>query len=223
MAESTALHAFQTNAASIRSLIRCADVYGLHALAAIREETPDLDLLRRLVVEDGVSTLAHSWQFYMKDEEYREFGRRGNLRAMYEHIVFASYVAIEAFLKAKFAEYFGHYFQGPDVDRFIALRKSISLRSLEEINKRFQRFIGVSIAQFDHPQVLTYDEAAWFRPNTCWEGLRQLEGCRNQLAHDGAMKSAELVVLVDAWSVYQFCHDYAVLFDCNYNAQIYQK
>jgi hypothetical protein len=78
------------------------------------------------------------------------------------------------------------------------------------------------LADFNHPQVSTYAEAEWFNPTTSWQGLKQLEQCRNQLAHSGRMNSARLVVLVDAMSVFQFCRRYVTLFDANYDSYIYQ-
>jgi hypothetical protein len=215
------LQSFDQACDSILSLIRCADIYGLHAISLFRGETVDLDLIERIVKEKMVSLHAHSWRWSMREEDRDEFDKDGHLRSICEHIVFASYVAIEAYLIEKFKEYFNYMFKAPDQGRQGYLMKRFSFRSLEEINKNYSRFLGIGLAQFNHPQVSTYAEAGWFDPSSCWEGLLKLEACRNQLAHLGRMDSVKLVVLVDAISVYLFCRSYVSLFDANYDDFIY--
>lgn len=220
--ESDAHRSFESSCDSIASLIRCADVFGLHALSLLRGEDRNLGLIERLIKENGVSQLAHSWQWFMRKEEYEIFGKIGHLRAICEHIVFASYVAVEAYLTAKFKEYFAHLYKAPDADKLEALAKRFSFRNLEETNKHFGRYLGIRLAQYNHPQVSTYAEAAWFHPSSCWGGLTQLETCRNELAHSGRIESARLVVLVDAWSVFEFCRSYVQMFEASYNSNIYE-
>jgi len=103
----------------------------------------------------------------------------------------------------------------------IGIRR-FSFRSLDEINQHFKKCLDISLAHFNHPQVSVYEEASWFHPNSCWTGLKQLEKCRNQLAHAGKMEDVKLVVLVDAWSAYEFCHRYVEMFECNYNSRVYE-
>jgi hypothetical protein len=195
--------------------------YGLHAISLYRGEIADLNLIKRIIKEKEVSLHAHSWQWTMREEDRDEFDKDGHLRSICEHIVFASYVAIEAYLIEKFKEYFNYIYKAPDQRRQEFLMKRFSFRSLDEINKHYSRFLGIGLAQFNHPQVSTYAEAEWFDPSTCWEGLLKLEDCRHQLAHLGRMDSINLVVLVDAMSVYQFCRYYVSLFDANYDDFIY--
>jgi hypothetical protein len=222
MEESASYQAFERACESISSLIRCADVFGLHALSLARTTPPDVGLIERIIKEKGVSQLAHSWQWFMKKEEREEFGEKGHLRAVCEHIVFASYVVVEAYLLGKFREYFAHLYTAPDAEKLDGLIKRFSFRDLDETNKHFSRCLGIPLARFNHPQVSTYEEAPWFNPSSCWVGLKQLETYRNQLAHSGRMEGAKLVVLVDAWSAYEFCRRYAQLFECNYNSKIYE-
>ncbi len=221
MTDNSAYQAFEQSAAAIRSLVRCADITSIHTLALLRGEEPNTETIRHLIEHDKVSTLAHSWQWYMAADERQEFGQRSHLRALHEHIVFASYVAIESYLIQKFYEYFRHLYNAPDDDKLYELEHSLSLRSLKEINRNYRKFIGISITCFDHPSVSTYEEAPWFHPGSCWEGLCKLEKHRNQLAHTGSMDDAELIVLVDAWSAYCFCNTYASMFEVNFNSHIY--
>ena len=213
---------FEITCGSILSLIRCADIYGIHAISLFRGESPDLPLIGRIVKEKEVSLHAHSWQWTMRREEYDEFDNDGHLRSMCEHIVFSSYVAVEAYLKGKFKEYFDHMYKAPDQERQDLLLKRITLRSLQEFEEQYRKYLRINLADFNHPQVSTYAEAEWFNPTTSWQGLKQLEQCRNQLAHSGRINSARLVVLVDAMSVFQFCRRYVMLFDANYDSYIYQ-
>lgn len=213
---------FEITCSSILSLIRCADIYGIHAISLFRGESPDLPLIGRIIKEKEVSLHAHSWQWTMQKEEYEEFDNDGHLRSMCEHIVFSSYVAIEAYLKGEFKEYFDYLYKAPDQDRQDLLLKRISLRSLQELDEQYRKYLRINLSSFDHPQVSVYAEAEWFNPATSWQGLKQLEKCRNQLAHAGRMDSAKMVVLVDAMSVFQFCRRYVMLFDPNYDSYIYQ-
>lgn len=216
------LQSFDQACDSVLSLIRCADIYGLHAISLFRGEIADPNLIERIIKDKEVSLHAHSWQWTMREEDREEFDKDGHLRSICEHIVFASYVAIEAYLIEKFKEYFNHMYKAPDQGRQELMVKRFSFRSLDEINKHYSKFLGIGLAQFNHPQVSTYAEAEWFVPSTCWEGLLKLEACRHQLAHLGRMDSGNLVVLVDAMSVYQFCRRYVSLFDANYNDFIYK-
>lgn len=215
------LQSFNQTCDSILSLIRCADIYGLHTLSLLRDEIADHTLIEKIIKDKEVSLHAHSWQWTMREEEREAFDKDGHLRSICEHIVFASYVAVEAYLIEKFKEYFSHLYKAPDQERQALLVKGFSFRSLEEIKKLYSRFLGIGLAQFNHPQVSTYAEAEWFDPSSCWEGLLKLEACRHQLAHGGRMNSENLVVLVDAMSVYQFSRRYVNLFDANYNDFIY--
>jgi hypothetical protein len=215
-------HLFEINCGSILSLIRCADIYGLHAISLFRGESPDLPLIQKIIKEKEVSLQAHSWQWIMQRKEYDKFDNDGHLRSICEHIVFSSYVAVESYLMGKFKEYFDHMYKAPDQERQNLLLKRISLRSLKELDEQFRKYLRINLSAFNHPQVSTYAEAEWFNPASSWQGLKQLEKCRNQLAHSGKMNSAKLVVLVDAMSVFQFCRCYVMLFDANYDSYVYQ-
>jgi hypothetical protein len=215
------LQSFYQACDSILGLIQREDVYGLYTLSLLRGEIADPNLIERIVKDKEVRLHAHSWQWTMRKEDREEFDKYGHLRSICEHIVFASYVAVEAYLIEKFKEYFSHLYKAPDEERQALLIKRFSFRSLEEINKLYSKFLGIGLAQFNHPQASTYAEAEWFGPSICWEGLLKLEACRHQLAHGGRMNSVNLVVLVDAMSAYQFSRHCVNLFDANYNNFFY--
>lgn len=220
MSKSEAYQAFLKNVDSIKSLVRYADVYGLHALANARGEPVNTDVIQEIISQKGLSPLAISWQFCMTPEEYAEFGKRGHLRSICEHIIFASYVALEAYLIAKFNEYFTHKYSSIEVAPRAAFLKKITLRSLEEIKKHCVEFLEIRLAHFE-PDPGVYEEAPWFHPGSSWEGLKILERCRNCLAHNGEMADVKIVMLVDAWSVAEFCERWVMLFECNYDDFIY--
>lgn len=216
------LQSFNLTLDSIRSLICCADVFGLHALAAFRGEGPDLALIKGIITEGRVSLQAHSWQWMMNESEYEKLDKDGHLRKVCEHIVFASYVAVEAYLKAKFKQYFEHMYKAPDKEKLNLLVKRVSLRSLEELNDGYKKYLGIKLDEFRHPQIGVHAEAKWFHPNSCWGGLKHLERCRNQLAHDGRMNDARVVALVDAVSVFEFCRDYVMFLNNTHDSYVYK-
>lgn len=212
---SNANNVFQSNCHSILSLIRCADVTALHVIAASRKVEPNISLINRIIMEGGTSNLVHSWRFFMTRDEYTEFDEKGHIRAAAEHIVMASYVAIEAYLKEKLIEFCGHL--KPNVEVF-----PIKLRNLSEIRKYFKKYVKMNIAKFDHPAVSWYEEADWISPSNCWGVLLRLENFRNEVAHEGNASSANLVTLVDAWSAYNFVTCYGKFFELCYNQLIYE-
>jgi hypothetical protein len=56
------LQSFDQACDSILGLIRCADIYGLHAIALFRAEIADPNLIERIIKDKEVSLHAHSWQ-----------------------------------------------------------------------------------------------------------------------------------------------------------------
>lgn len=169
MSESEAYQAFLKNVGSIKSLVRCADVYGLHALANARGEPVNNDVIQEIISQKGLSPLAFSWQFLMTSEEYAEFGKRGHLRSICEHIIFASYVALEAYLIAKFSEYFTRKYSSIEAAQRVAILKKIKPRCLDEIKKHYVEFLEIRLAQFE-PEPGVYEEAPWFHPDSSWGG-----------------------------------------------------
>lgn len=181
-----------------------------------------MELIRQVISNDGVSQLAWSWQWFMSKEEYSAFVERGHLRAICEHIVFASYVAVESYLVGKFQEYFAYKYSALNEDQRGSVLKKVSMRSLDEIKRQYFEFLDANISRFE-PEVGVYSEAPWFHPNSGWEGLKMLEACRNSLAHRGEMKDVKLVVLVDAWSAHEFCREWVEYFEDSYNDFIYRN
>lgn len=222
MEQVPAFVAFQKNMASTTSLVRCADIYGIHALANLRGEAPNVELINKIIATDGLSTLTWSWALFMTNEERSKFGEHGHLRAVCEHIVFASYVAVESYLIGKFREYFTHKYSSMNKDQQDSILKKISLRSLDEIKRQYADILHVNIAHFE-PTVGIFEEAPWFHPPSCWKGLKILEECRNSLAHCGEMKNARLVVLVDAWSVREFCREWVEYFESHFDDLIFHN
>lgn len=217
---SQAYAAFQKNIESIASLIRGADVYCQLVLAISRSQEPDLGLIKRIISEKGMSTLNYSWQFFMTRQEYEEFDKAEHIRHMCEHIVFASYVALEHYLIGKFHEYSDHV-QGRVNDRDSRLRMTRPLRSLDEIKRQFARQLKIRIAAFE-PEIGTLDEAEWFCPTSSWNAITILEKARHDLAHHGRIRSHRIVVLVDAWSAFDFVREWVELFETNFNAFIFE-
>jgi len=208
--------AFRKNTESIESLIRGADIYCQHLLAISRSKEPDRALIEKIITQKQLSTLAWSWRFYMTPKEHDEFDKAGHLRRMCEHIVFASYVALESYLISKFREYFGNVFSALGDERCSALLEHLSFRNLQEIERRYSALLNIRIAAFE-PDVGVLDEVEWFQPKSTWDGLRILEKVRNELAHSGEVHSHNIIVLVDAWSPFDFVCEWVELFESNFN------
>lgn len=213
--------AFEKNIDSIASLIRGADIYCQLVLALSRSKEIDLTVIQSIISEKKVSALTISWRFFMTKQEYEEFDQAGHLRRMCEHIVFASYVAVESYLISKFQEYFHHVFSGEPPDWRISKLNGLSFRSLDEIKRQYSELLRLKIAIFE-PDPGVLEEASWFRPASSWEGLLTLQKVRNELAHHGEVRSYNIFVLVDAWSAFDFVRRWVSLFDANFDAFIFE-
>jgi hypothetical protein len=218
-----ALTTFQQRAKRIESLIRCADVYGLHTLAVLRNEEPDTRLIGTVIREGSYSTQAYSAGMYFDAEELEAFEKEAHLKAICEHIVFASYVATEDYLIAKFKEYYSlaNEIDPSEVDNQYLRVNDIHLDGCENIKKSFRRHLDVRLNKFHHPQVSVFHEAKWFDPESCWEGMKTLSRFRNKIAHAKDEESMGPIMLVDSYSAFDFCRSYAQLFDCNYDMRFY--
>jgi hypothetical protein len=82
--KSNALTTFERRLERIRSLIRCADVYCLHALAQLRDEQPDLSLIEKIIREGVHSALNWSTGLFMTREEEKVFIEEGPLKGHLE-------------------------------------------------------------------------------------------------------------------------------------------
>lgn len=216
-----AYSAFSKNAASIESLLRAADIFCQHVLALSRSQKPDLALIEKIITEKGLSTLHFSWRFFMTSQEHEEFDQAGHLRRMCEHIVFASYVALESYLISKFREYFDHVFSAIESKPRSSLVERLSFRNLEEIKRQYSELLNIRISAFE-PDLGVLDEVVWFQPKNSWEGLKLLEKVRNELAHIGEVRSYNIFVLVDAWSAFDFVRSWVDLFEVNFNEFIFE-
>lgn len=214
MSSSENYSVFERGCESIRSLIRCADITVLHALASLRSEDTNLSTIDRILNENGVSQLAHSWRWFMTPAERDRLGERGYIRAACEQIVFLCYVTLERYLIEKCKEYIAY--KGHDLD---ALK--LAFRNLSELRRHARDYVGIHVAAFNHPSVGIYEEAEWFHPSDSWAGLQRLENYRNEIAHEGVLQSVQLVTLVDAWSVFHFVQRYGQFFEICYNDHIY--
>ena len=219
---SEAYTAFEKNEESIESLIRGADIYCQHMLALSRSQRPDLALIEKIISQKGMSTLTWTWRFHMTPQEHNEFDQAGHLRRMCEHIVFASYVALESYLISKFGEYFSYVFPcvGAEQRDYLLEKNRLSFRSLNEIKGHYSRLLNIKLAAFE-PESGVLDEVEWFQPKTSWEGLITLEKIRNELAHHGEVRSYNIFVLVDAWSAFDFVRHWVQLFEWNFNGFIF--
>ena len=218
-----ALTTFEQKAKRIESLIRCADVYGLNVLALLRDEQPDINLVKQVIKGPGYSTqvLTKDWHFEVEEQEV--FEKEAHLKAICEQIVFASYVATEDYLIAKFKEYYSlaKDIDPPEVDEKHLEVNGIFLSGQENIKRNFRRHLDIRLNKFNHPQVSVFHEAKWFHPESCWEGMKTLSRFRIGIAHAKNEESMGPIMLVDAYSAFDFCRRYARLFDCNYDMRFY--
>ena len=158
----------------------------------------------------------------MEDQE--AFEKEAHLKAICEQIVFASYVATEDYLIAKFKEYYSRTkeIDPSEVDKKHLKDNKIFLSGLDNIKDNFRERLEVRLNKFNHPQVSVFDEANWFHPKSCWEGINTLSKFRNGIAHAKDEESIGPIMLVDAYSAFDFCRRYALLFDFNYNMKFYE-
>lgn len=221
--KSQALIIFEKRAGRIESLIRCADVYGLHTLAVLRNEK-DMSLIEKVIREGSYSTQALSTGLYFKAEEQEAFEKEAHLKAICEQIVFASYVATEDYLIAKFKEYYScaKEMEVSEIDETHLRHNRIHLNGLENIKQNFRKHLDVRLSKFDHPQVSVLAEAKWFYPESCWEGIKILSAFRNSIAHAKDEESTGPIMLVDAYSAFDFCRRYALFFDYSYDKKFYE-
>lgn len=218
-----ALATFEQRAKRIESLIRCADIYGLLTRAVLRNEEPDMSLIGKIIRDGGYSTQALSAGMFFEAEELEVFANEAHLKAICEQIVFASYVATEDYLIAKFKEYYSltKEVDPSEVDEKYLEVHRIFLSGQENIKRNFRRHLEIRLNKFNHPQVSVFHEAKWFHPESCWEGMKTLSRFRIGIAHAKNEESMGPIMLVDAYSAFDFCRRYARLFDCNYDMRFY--
>ena len=109
----------------------------------------------------------------------------------------------------------------PEVDEKHLEVNGIFLRGQENTKRNFRRHLDIRLNKFNHPQASVFHEAKWFHPESCWEGMKILSRLRNGIAHAKDEESTGPIMLVDAYSAFDFCRRYALLFDCNYDRKFY--
>lgn len=218
-----ALTTFEQRVRRIESLIRCADVYGLLTRAILRNEEPDMSLIGKIIREGGYSSQALSAGMLFEAEELEIFAKEAHLKAICEQIVFASYVATEDYLIAKFKEYYSlvKEIDPSEVDEKYLEANRIFLSGQENIERNFKRHLDIRLNKFNHPQISVLHEAKWFHPESCWEGMKTLSKFRIGIAHAKNEERMGPIMLVDAYSAFDFCRRYAGFFDCSYDMRFY--
>lgn len=217
----SAIAAFRKQEENIQHLLRAADVYTQHELAAMRKKPVDHQLISSIVESGGISTLAYSCRMFLTQDEYDGLRQSGRTKKICEEIVLAVYTAVEHYLINKFTEYLRHSLSGQSARMMAAIEKSISFRSLKQIRNNYLSFLAIDLRSFEPGQ--GGFEESWFRPDTGWRGLEMLSEARNEIAHEGTSKSYPIFYLVDAYSPLDFAARWIELFDCNFDALIYEN
>lgn len=216
----SALEAFRKQEENIGHLLRAADVYTQHVIAAMRQKPVDLALISKIVENDGLSSLNYSWRFYLTKDEYNQLRENGKTKKICEEIVLAVYTAIEHYLINKFMEYLHHSLSAQPPRILEAVKKRISFRDLEQIKKNYLDYFAIHLPSFK-PDEGGFEES-WFKPNSAWEGITVLSKARNEIAHEGTSKTYEIFYLIDAYAPLHFVSRWVALFDYNFDPMLYE-
>jgi len=217
----SAIDAFRNQEENIQHLLRAADVYTQHVIAAMRKKSVDLVLISKIVETGGLSTLNYSWRFYLTQDEYNQLRQNGQTKKICEEIVLAIYTAVEYYLINKFKEYLHHSLSAQPSRVLEAVEKRISFRSLEQIKDNYRDYFAIHLPSFE-PKEGGFEES-WFKPKSAWEGITMLSEARNEIAHEGTSKSYEIFYLIDAYAPLHFSTRWVALFDCNFDSMLYEN
>ncbi len=174
------LATFEENARGIRNIIKAADIYALHIIAAYRNIEIDKKQIRSILTSDAISGLNFDGWLY-RNEEIAELDRIGHMRNIGQQIVLATYTALEIYLIEKFKEYYRHFLKDKDANFVENSLKRYSFRSIEDIKKHYFDILKIHLPSYN----ITYYSAGkcnW-RPKNCWEAILTLEKARHQIAH----------------------------------------
>jgi hypothetical protein len=215
-----AIEAFKKQEENILLLLKAADLYIQYVISAMRGVEPDYKLIKKIVTENGISTLNYSWRFYLSEVEYEKLKCDGKTRKICEEIVLSVYTAIEQYLISKFKEYLKHILSTNSDHIYSAVEKRISYRSLDQIKANYCDYLNIHLPSFE-PEIGGFVES-WFQPHSSWEGLTMLSKARNEIAHEGKCSTYGIFYLVDAYAPLDFATRWVKLFDANFNSAIYE-
>jgi hypothetical protein len=192
---------FQRHYQSVEKIIRSADIYTIHAFSKLKNEEPNIKLIDQYFEKDrGHSTLINGWFFHMTEEERKQLGNDPHIYGLSEQIVTSTYVAVEYYLVNKFNELIELTVSNKSIVNGIA--KNIKSTSLDMLKKRYGDFLEVDLSRFN-PDITLF-ETEWFKPKTCWDGLKMLSTVRNEVAHTGRSKTFVIKYLHDSYAAYDF-------------------
>ena len=206
---SSAFQIFECHYQSIKKLIRSADLYAIHALAAIKNEPVNIKQIEKIIKnENSHSLMVNSWEWVMSESEKELLKQDHHISGLCEQIVQTTYISIENYLVNRFEELLNTKVENKCVCEGII--KNLSFTSLKRIKKYYADILDIRIAEFE-PDI-TNRPNEWFDPNTSWEGIIMLSEARNEIAHEGHSEKYNIRYLADAYAPWYFAWRWVGLF-----------
>ena len=212
-----AIDQFEQLEQGIWGIIKAADVYLICLVAELRREQPALELIHEILSGNTVSTLTLV-STTCTTQERDQLIQKGHVQAIAGQIVLATYTALEIYLAEKFREYFRFSTKGIHADG--ALDK-FSFRSLDNIKDLFRNVLGIHLPLFEIDRI-TVDSNSSFKPSTSWEGIKDIEKARHDIAHQGSASFTRIALVPDAWDRFDFARRWISLFDANFDFLVYE-
>lgn len=213
------LAVFEAHVRGILKIIKAADIYALHIIAACRNNEVDKNLINKIIKSDAISPLVFDSLSY-RDNEIAALKKVGHLKDIGQQIVLATYTALEVYLIEKFKEYYKHSLRDKDSDFIQTLIKRFSFRNIEEIKRHYSKILKIHLPSFEI-KCYTTEKCNWC-PESTWEAILLIEKTRNQIAHSGQSIDYKIVTLMDAWYPFEFVQDWVRSFDVNFDLLIYK-
>lgn len=213
------LAVFEAHARGILNIIKAADIYALHIIAAYRNTEVDEKLIKKIIKSNAISPLVFdSWSY--RDNEIAALKETGHLRNIGQQIILATYTALEVYLIEKFKEYYKHSLKDKNADFIENSLKRFSFRNIEEIKKHYFEILKIHLPSFN-TTYRTAEKCNW-HPKDCWEGILLLEKIRNQIAHTGKSNDYKIITLMDSWYPFDFVCEWVRTFEVEFDHMIYR-
>ena len=214
------LAVFEAHARGILNIIKAADIYALHIIAAYRNTKPDSKTIDKILKSDALSLLTCIGSSY-HEHEVAELEKTGQMRNIGQQIILATYTAIEVYLIEKFKEYYRYLLRDKD-EAFVenSLRRFASCRNIEEIKTRYSELLKIHLSALEIT-CYTTEKCNW-HPQSTWDAVLLIEKVRNQIAHTGKSTDYKITTLMDAWYPFEFVCEWVRTFDVEFDHMVYR-
>lgn len=215
-----AMSLFKNLEQGIMQMIKAAVIYAIHLTAIHRKNTPNVQSINDIMMNDKISGLTLLSMFYSESEK-KDFRTNGYLVQIGNQVLLATYTAFEFYLTNKFKEYFQHNLKEANKVNSEAILAKFTFRSLDNIKDIYKDVLGIFLPQFEMDRIWV-DPASSFKPKSTWVGIKTIEKARHEIAHEGKSKSYRISLLPDVWDPFDFVRRWVMLFDANFDALVYE-